>query len=274
MRLAPRSDSSSTSRSVPPGKPRRQIAATARLHYLRQRRRRQKRLVRLFLKRTLLVVLVVVPIATLVFPSFRWLLTREFDGAVRLMSREVNHVVDLVRFDRKGRSRSNAFIDTASQDLSPELRALLDTIAFAEGTHDALGYQTIFTFDEFSNFSDHPRQVRCAKYYGQHLCSDAAGRYQMLSSTYDSVVETTELTDFSPQSQDLAAVELIRRRGGLEKIEAGDFDGAMKAIQREWASLPGSGHGQPEVTFEELRAVYEQRLEHYRRDEVSGESET
>ncbi|MDC0831476.1 Phage lysin [Geitlerinema sp. FC II] len=264
MRLAPRPDSERTSRTLPHREKLGAIAPKSRLYYLRQRRRRQKQVVRLLLERTLLVTLVAVPIATILFPGLRWLLLREFDGVVGLMSREVNYVVHLMKLDRKTRSRSNAFVETASRDLSPELRALLDTIAFAEGTHDALGYQTIFTFDEFSNFNDHPRRVRCAKYYGQHLCSDAAGRYQMLSSTYDSVVEATGLSDFSPISQDLAAVELIRRRGGLEKIENGDFYGAMRAIKTEWASLPGSGHGQPEVSLEELKQVYQRRLKHYR----------
>ncbi|MCC5896660.1 MAG: glycoside hydrolase family 104 protein [Phormidium sp. BM_Day4_Bin.17] len=161
------------------------------------------------------------------------------------------------------RHRDNPFIDTYLNEIAPEVRALLDTIAFAEGTHDDLGYQTLFTFSTFNGYGDHPRRLRCASHRGRRLCSDAAGRYQMISSTFDTVANRLNLDDFSPKSQDLAAVELIRLRGGLRKIEAGDFDGAIRAIRREWASLPGAGYGQPQASREELKRIYEQRLEHY-----------
>lgn len=161
------------------------------------------------------------------------------------------------------RHQDNPFIENHLRDRSPEVRALLDTIAFAEGTHDDLGYRTLFTFETFRSFRDHPRRVRCASYHGYRLCSDAAGRYQIISSTFDSVAKHLQLNDFSPKSQDLAAVELIRWRGGLSKIEQGDFDGAIAAIGREWASLPGSGYGQPQTSREDLRTIYQQRLNYY-----------
>ncbi|MFO8040946.1 MAG: glycoside hydrolase family 104 protein [Sodalinema sp.] len=164
---------------------------------------------------------------------------------------------------QRTRHRDNPFIENNLRDRPPEVRALLDTIAFAEGTHDDLGYRTLFTFDTFRSYRDHPRRVRCASHHGYRLCSDAAGRYQMISSTFDSVAKRLQLDDFSPKSQDLAAVELIRWRGGLSKIERGDFDGAIAAIRREWASLPDSGYGQPQSSREELRTIYQQRLNYY-----------
>ena len=164
---------------------------------------------------------------------------------------------------QRSRHRDNPFIENHLRDRPPEVRALLDTIAFAEGTHDNLGYRTLFTFETFRSYRDHPRRVHCASYHGYRLCSDAAGRYQMISSTFDSVAERLQLDDFSPKSQDLAAVELIRWRGGLSKIEQGDFDGAIAAIGREWASLPGSGYGQPQTSREDLRTIYQQRLSYY-----------
>jgi len=155
-------------------------------------------------------------------------------------------------------------IVATAADLTPEVRALLDTIAYAEGTASADGYYTIYSYQYFNDYSDHPRRIACAWSGSTWLCSDAAGRYQMLSTTFDYVAEPLGLTDFSPASQDLAAVELIRRCGGLDKIKRGDFEGAVFAIRSEWASLPGAGYGQPERQLDDLRRVYDQRFEFYR----------
>lgn len=93
--------------------------------------------------------------------------------------------------------------------------AFLDMIASAEGTDRAIGddsrtgYEIIFTFARFTDFTDHPRRIRCAG----SLCSDAAGRYQYLSTTWDSVAEALNVSNFSPPNQDIGAAELLRRRG-------------------------------------------------------------
>ncbi len=167
--------------------------------------------------------------------------------------------------------RPQDIVATAA-DLTPEVRALLDTIAYAEGTAGEGGYRTIYSYRYFSSFADHPRRIECAWSGGGWLCSDAAGRYQMLSTTFDYVAEPLGLRDFSPASQDLAAVELIRRYGVLEAIQRGEFDRTLFAIRAEWASLPGAGYGQPERDLEELRSVYERRLAFYLREVELSES--
>lgn len=226
------------------------------LKILRQLRRRQKQRVRLLL----------IPLALGLLGVAIALPLRRFPGHNPSLDRNPRRdrlSEYLTSEPERSRHRDNPFIENTLRDLPPEVRALLDTIAFAEGTHDNLGYRTLFTFDTFRSYRDHPRRVRCASYHGYRLCSDAAGRYQMISSTFDSVAKRLQLDDFSPKSQDLAAVELIRWRGGLSKIERGDFDGAIAAIRREWASLPDSGYGQPQTSREELRTVYQQRLDYY-----------
>ena len=42
---------------------------------------------------------------------------------------------------------------------SPRGRALLNTIRYAEGTKGDKGYQTIFGYDYFDDFSKHPNVV-------------------------------------------------------------------------------------------------------------------
>ncbi|WP_448596760.1 hypothetical protein [Thermoleptolyngbya sp.] len=148
---------------------------------------------------------------------------------------------------------------SANTTLSPNVRAFLDMIAYAEGTSGPDGYRTMFTGRLFNDFSRHPDQAITSG----GLTSTAAGRYQFLTTTWNEVKAKLGLTDFSPESQDLACVELIRRRGALEMVEAGNIAGAINRCRMEWASLPGSPYGQPVKTMSELLNVYEQALRRY-----------
>lgn len=124
--------------------------------------------------------------------------------------------------------------------LSLSACALLGTIAYAEGTGPR--YDLMFRHREFDSFDDHPRQTIC---YGR-LCSTAAGRYQILEGTWDHI--RGDLPDFSPASQDQAALRLIAGRGvrNVDAIDTLDeLKAALNKLNREWASLPGSPYGQP-----------------------------
>ncbi len=154
------------------------------------------------------------------------------------------------------------------EELSIQVRAFLDTIAWAEGTAGPYGYQTAFTGAYFDSLSDHPRRVRCAPYRRRRLCSSASGRYQFLSTTWDRVANRLQLQDFSPLSQDLAAVELIREKGALEDIEAGRWQTAIHKVAPVWASLPSlstgrSVYGQPSKSLRQLQSVYAFNLDRY-----------
>lgn len=144
---------------------------------------------------------------------------------------------------------------------SANVKAFLDTIAFAEGTNES--YNIIFSFARFNSFAAHPRRLMCSGGY----CSDAAGRYQIKSTTWDDVRRVIGVTDFSPASQDRAAIQLIKWRGGLDDVERivtqADFANALYAVRLEWASLPHSPYGQPTKTvaglwekFKAYRAKY------------------
>lgn len=137
---------------------------------------------------------------------------------------------------------------------NPNVQAFLRVIRFAEGTAGPNGYRTMFTGKLFDNgFADHPRVNNCAG----TLCSTAAGAYQFLAKTWDEVAFRLQLPDFSPESQDIAAVELIRRRGALNDVIAGNFESAIQKVNKEWASMPGSPYGQPTKTIAELKSVYQ-----------------
>ncbi len=143
------------------------------------------------------------------------------------------------------------------------VKAFLDTIAAAEGTASADGYRTQYTGTQFASFSDHPREMRCGRRYGKKLCSDAAGRYQFLSTTWDRFAKKFSLTDFSPENQDFVAVELIREKGALEDIEAGRLESAVRKLAYIWPSFRRFG-GSVDSSMPKLEEMYLQNLGIYR----------
>jgi len=136
---------------------------------------------------------------------------------------------------------------------SANLRAFLRLIRECEGTgQDPNGYRMMFTNKLFHSFADHPRQLQ----HGGGISSDAAGAYQFLSTTWDMAAEALKLPDFSPPSQDAAAVWLIGRRGALEAVKQGRLKEALDKCSYEWASLPPGRYGQPIKTYQECEAIF------------------
>lgn len=119
--------------------------------------------------------------------------------------------------------------------------AFLALIKYTEGA----GYQTLFGGERFTSFADHPRRRITRMLGGKSITSTAAGAYQFLATTWDDCAKACGLDDFSPHSQDVAALYLIDRRQALPAVLSGDWESAIAACNREWASLPGSPYGQP-----------------------------
>jgi muramidase (phage lysozyme) len=134
--------------------------------------------------------------------------------------------------------------------------AFLQMIRAAEGTAGPNGYRTLFGGRLFDQFADHPRIAVTAPLGASTITSTAAGAYQILARTWDEARDALELPDFSPASQDAAAVWLIRRRGALADVRAGRFDDALAKVAKEWASLPGAPYGQPVKTLDQARSLY------------------
>lgn len=135
--------------------------------------------------------------------------------------------------------------------------AFLDMIAYAEGTAGPNGYRTMFGGGLFDSFADHPRVFHDFRDgAGRQLRTSAAGRYQFLSRTWDALRKRLGLPDFSPPSQDQAAIELIRERGALRDVQAGRIAQAITKVAPIWASLPGAGYAQPERKLPALLASY------------------
>lgn len=138
-------------------------------------------------------------------------------------------------------------------------RAFLDMLAVSEGTSGRgdNGYNVLFGGGLVSDYSDHPRQLITRTFSsGLTVTSSAAGRYQFLSKTWSYLASRLALSDFSPASQDAAAIELIRERGALADVHAGRFVAAVDKLATTWASLPGSPYGQPTHSLDTLAADF------------------
>jgi len=153
-------------------------------------------------------------------------------------------------------SNSTAQGTSAVSTEEAQLMAFLDAIAWAEGTDNPTnGYRMIFTGAIAPSLDDHPRQLM-----GSGLVSDAAGRYQFLSTTWDEYASKLGLQDFSAESQDKAAIAILKENGIPALLASGDVDGAFCAVGSVWASLPCNDYGQPQKPSAELVKRYEKSL--------------
>ncbi len=149
------------------------------------------------------------------------------------------------------------------------LNAFLWMIRFSVGTDQPDGYRVVYGYETvLKDLSDHP--IATGEWTGKRLpdeycrraginppCkSTAAGAYQFIYPTWKSLKSRLNLKDFSPQSQDLAAIQLIRESYALEDVQVGMFSFAVLKIRHIWPSLPGNTAGQPQRKLAELKDYY------------------
>ena len=147
---------------------------------------------------------------------------------------------------------------SAEQAGGQNVVAFLDMIAHAEGVErfsEHSGYDVLVGGGRFTTYSEHPRKMVWLPKYRIH--STAAGRYQFLWKTWNSLRGRLKLPDFGPVSQDRAAIELLRENGALADLKKGWVSSAVRKSRKTWASLPNAGYGQRELALETLIAVYE-----------------
>jgi muramidase (phage lysozyme) len=137
----------------------------------------------------------------------------------------------------------------------PTVKAFLDTIAWAEG---GKSYYTLYGGGSFTG-NQHPNKAITAGAY----TSTAAGRYQFLYKTWIGIKNKLGLQDFSPISQDIAALELVAERGQLTKIINGNLEGALKGLGCAWAALPFSTCNQRMRSWNETLNYYNAALKVY-----------
>lgn len=140
--------------------------------------------------------------------------------------------------------------------LHHNVQAFLRAIRLGEGTSDEMGYYRIVGGGSFTEDSVHPRvRVFLPKY---NVYSTAAGAYQIIWPTWKGLCKQYDFQDFTPDSQDEAAVALIVEKGALGDAKAGRLASAVAKCAPIWASLPGSTAGQ---RTESMAAVEKEYLD-------------
>ncbi len=153
---------------------------------------------------------------------------------------------------------SNAFPDTWGYDMGDVMQAFLWMIRCCEHLYpqnvdnDAC-YGIFYGGQTFTDFSDHPvitgachpvplADATCrAAGLNPGCVSTGAGAYQIIKPTWTAIrSQGTYLSDFSPASQDAAAVRLLAQCGASPLIQAGNIAGAVAKASKVWASLPGA----------------------------------
>ena len=139
--------------------------------------------------------------------------------------------------------------------MSPNLQKFLNLIAWSEGTSHLgnRGYNVVVGGSLFTSYSKHPNKLIEVR---PGLKSTAAGRYQILKRFADHYIKQLKLPDFSPDSQDKIAIQMIKEQGALKDIESGNIESAIVKCRNIWASLPGNGYGQPQKEMAALISKY------------------
>jgi muramidase (phage lysozyme) len=153
--------------------------------------------------------------------------------------------------------------------LAAPIAAFLDLVALSEGTsaakntHDD-GYDIIVSgingLNSFADYSAHPfaagRAPIIVRTAPTLLESTASGRYQIILPTWKNIAAAHGLGTFSPQNQDMGAVELLNQCGALNLIDAQKIPQAIEAACETWASFPGNSFGQGGRTLDWLMQQY------------------
>jgi lysozyme len=153
--------------------------------------------------------------------------------------------------------------------MTPEDRALLNTIRYAEGTWRGgsnEGYRVMFgggLADPVANKGRHPDRV----IDGGRYASAAAGAYQFMPQTWGGAIKAIGARPdqfFDPAVQDKAAMHLVRQRLGDTRLGEGLTAEVTNKLAPEWASFPmldgNSRYGQPVKKLGDLDRFYREQL--------------
>ena len=157
-------------------------------------------------------------------------------------------------------AKCRALLETNAAHLAnANVAAFLKAIAEAEGgVYDSKYGALKGRRDDpwrFTDISTHPGPGIDGK-------TTAAGMYQITRPTWEHHDGKLGLDDFSPRTQDLIAVEILRSLGVIDLVRAGRIAAVMPKVARTWAALPaGPGQGghyprQRHVSFEHFLSTY------------------
>lgn len=156
----------------------------------------------------------------------------------------------------------------------PYIRALMRTISASEA-QDSDPYTVLYGGQHITDLSQHPNQcVTIVSGLHKGECTTAAGRYQLLSTTWDEKVQQyhpehsqntpdTVSESFQPKQQDAVVYAWLSDRNAWEidinaELEKGNLNEVLKHLSATWTSL---GYGiETNSMTSQLPKIYQKAL--------------
>lgn len=171
------------------------------------------------------------------------------DKAVQVGAKEfiVNYGLGTVSTPPGKAATASAGALSTSSVKQPSEKERLEAFLALIGHTEGADYNTLYGGKKFTDMSGHPG-------------GGPAGRYQMKQATFQEIQSRLGLKDFGPESQDKAAIELLREKGALPSVFKGDWKTAIaKLTPYTWSSLPGGA--EPRATMPQATAFLSKQLE-------------
>lgn len=150
-----------------------------------------------------------------------------------------------------------------STNLTANIGAFLDMIAWSEIGPELLkesddGYNVLVgsTPEKPLLFHDYSQPP---EWYDKPTNSSASGRYQILHRYAVDYIKMLGLPDYSPESQDRIAFQLMNECDVIHLLKTGTeatFSEAVERCSSRWASLPGNDYGQHKNSIIMLRSAF------------------
>lgn len=145
--------------------------------------------------------------------------------------------------------------DNTGGDVDSNVLALLALVKQLESNGD---YTVLVGGGHFTDFSDHPGNLGwkgIPTRDGLNVTT-AAGAYQITKRTFNTYKNQFGVATFDPQAQDRFALGLLRVRGALPLIQAGNFAGALAKLPDEWESIRFVLAGQYHIDLAQAEQIY------------------
>lgn len=160
---------------------------------------------------------------------------------------------------RINREKEHRLAENRAYLENKNMQAFLKAIAEAEGGGYDFKYGAVKGKKDdpwrFTDYSTHPGP-------GVGGRTTAAGMYQENVDTWREMGSNMGLSDFTPETQDLIAVEILRVLKVADNVTSGDLNAALDEASHRWSALPqgkdkaGRYPKQPSVSFDKFEADY------------------
>jgi muramidase (phage lysozyme) len=122
-------------------------------------------------------------------------------------------------------------------------------------------YNAMYPNTTFSDYSKHPAAPK----------EIGAGAYGIMGQYWSTYQKRSNLQDFSPKSQDIAAVSILNSKGALDFIKKGDFKSALslEKMKKAWTSLPGGQEEGKGISMETVNGF----IKDFTAEEIQNKSE-